>query len=124
MELPVGLLEVELGEEGLVGLQVLPARGIEGLPIDREVPVGLARAAEAEGRRQLAEVRGEIAPTAEPLRHDADALGQPVSVVPMGAVGHPRWRALARTVGRAPIVVWYIPVMKAERLGEQTGAVV
>ena len=80
------LLEVELGEERLVSLQVGPSIGVEGLFRRGEVPVGLGGAPEAETRGKMPEIGREIAGVAEPLGQQADARRKPVAVVAMRAM--------------------------------------
>ena len=58
---PVRLLEVHLGEEGPVSLQVVPAVGIECIVVRREIPVGLAGPRETDGGGELADIGRDVA---------------------------------------------------------------
>src|SRR5262245_30615508 len=82
----VRFLKIDLRQEWLMRLQIVPAAGIERLAVVAKVPVGLAGAVEAEMLGKLTEIGREITGVAHPIREHTNAIGQSVAVVAMRAM--------------------------------------
>ncbi len=74
-------LKVDLREEGLVRFQVVPSIGIERRADNGEIPIRLAGAAEAEGRRKLADIGREVTRPPHPIGQQTNARRHWVAVI-------------------------------------------